>query len=222
MLPIDFFDLSTFEHASLFEENAPAWMALKRIKVMLSTMQLGLIEGVIEEGALLVNPELISIGAGSVVEAGAYIRGPCSIGRKCEVRHGAYIRGNVITGNGCVIGHATEMKNSILLNNACAAHFAYVGDTILGNRVNLGAGVKCANFRFDGKPIRVDGKESGLRKLGAIIGDDTHIGCNAVTMPGTLIGKRSRCYPCLNIGGVIAEDSTIKPSESHALQTENR
>lgn len=209
-MPSDFFDLSNFEHADLFDENAPAWRALTLLKSRLSTMQLGNIKGVVEEGAILVNPELISIGEGSVVEAGAYIRGPCFIGKGCEVRHGAYIRGDLITGDGCVIGHATEIKHSILLDNAHAAHFAYVGDTILGNRVNLGAGVKCANFRFDGKGIRVAEKESGMRKLGAIIGDDVQMGCNAVTMPGTLIGKRSYLYPCLNIRGVIPQDSIIK------------
>lgn len=195
MFASDFFDLSSFQHATLFEETF-VWETLKRIKVYLSTMQLGRIQGVVEDGAILVNPEKISLGKGSRIESGAYVKGPCFIGEDCEVRHGAYIRGDLITGNHCVIGHATEVKNAVFLDHAHAAHFAYVGDSILGNRVNLGAGVKCANFRFDGKNIRVAGVETGLRKLGAIIGDDAQIGCNAVTNPGTLICKRVRVYPC--------------------------
>lgn len=222
MHPSLFFDLSTFAHSPLFEGCECVWDAVGKIKVYLSTMQLGQIEGVVEEGAHLVNPELISIGAGSVVEAGATIVGPCWIGKENEVRQGAYIRGQVITGDHCVIGHATEVKNSLFFDHAKAPHFAYVGDSILGARVNLGAGVKCANFRFDGGLIRVGRKETGLRKLGAIIGDDAQIGCNSVTNPGTLIGKKAHCYPCLHIRGIIPAGTLLKESQPHALQTENR
>lgn len=210
----DFFELSSFVHSSLFEEDQPVWFALKRIQIYLESSKLGIIEGNVDKNAYLIHPELISIGPGSIVEPGAYIKGPCIIGADCEIRQGAYIRGHVIVGDRCVVGHATEVKHSIFLNDAHAGHFAYVGDSILGNRVNLGAGVKCANLRLDKKnvPISFGDKrlDTGLRKLGAIIGDDAQLGCNCVTNPGTLMGKKSCCYPCLAIQGFIPEDSLIK------------
>ncbi len=212
----DFFDLSSFAHAALFEEEEPVWSVLKRIHLYLQSIPLGKIEGTVEEGAYLVHPEWISIGPGSVVEAGAYIRGPCIIGEQCEVRHGAYIRGDFISGNQCVIGHATEVKNAIFLNGAQAGHFAYIGDSVLGNQVNVGAGTKCANLRLDRRnvPVQFGDKriDSGLRKFGAILGDEVQIGCNAVTNPGVLMGKKSRCFPCIAIQGYIPEGVTVKSS----------
>jgi len=158
--PSHFFNLTRFAYAPLFDEKAPVWEVLKKIGDFLLSGPLGKIEGVVEQGVFLVNPEEISIGKGTIVEPGAYIKGPCIIGDHCEIRQGAYIRGNVITGNGCIIGHATEVKNALFLDGAKAGHFAYVGDSILGNRVNLGAGTKCANLRFDGKNVPIfDGEK---------------------------------------------------------------
>lgn len=171
----------------------------------------------------MANPENISIGKGTVLEPGVYIKGPCIIGENCTIRHGAYIRGNLITGNGCVIGHDTEIKNSVMLNHAQAAHFAYLGDSILGNRVNLGAGTKCANLKLDHKNIAVRfGErliETGLKKFGAIIGDDSQTGCNSVTNPGTLFGKQVFCYPCLNVGGFVASKQLIRPSNKVVISS---
>lgn len=204
--PRDYFDLSTFAHASLFDESEPVWFVLKKIEGYLRSQTLGTILGRVESGAYLINPEEISIGKGTIVEPGAYIAGPCIIGENCQIRHSAYIRGNVIAGNRCVIGHTTEVKNSIFLDGAQAGHFAYVGDSILGNHVNLGAGTKCANLRFDGFPVpilwnnkRVD---SGLRKFGAILGDYAQTGCNSVTNPGTMMGKKSCLAPCATARGI--------------------
>jgi UDP-N-acetylglucosamine diphosphorylase / glucose-1-phosphate thymidylyltransferase / UDP-N-acetylgalactosamine diphosphorylase / glucosamine-1-phosphate N-acetyltransferase / galactosamine-1-phosphate N-acetyltransferase len=183
------------------------WDALHQLMPYLESAKLGRIEIDIPKTAYLVNPSQISIGKGSVVEPGAYIQGPVILGPGTIVRHGAYIRGYVVTGEGCIIGHATEVKHSIFLDRASAAHFNYVGDSILGNDVNLGAGVKLANFRLDHLPITFmfQGKKviTNLKKMGAVIGDETQIGCNAVTSPGTLIGPRSFCYPCMNIKGVL-------------------
>lgn len=216
--PSEFFDLSHFGHASLFAREAPVWDALKKIGDYLLSGPLGKIEGTVETGAFLINPEEISIGKGTIVEAGAYIKGPCIIGENCEIRHSAYIRGNLIAGNGCVIGHATEIKNAVFFDKAKAGHFAYVGDSILGNRVNLGAGTKCANLRFDGKSIPIiDGEKrfnSGLRKFGAIFGDDTQTGCNSVTNPGTLMGPGSALGPCAAIRGVIPKSYVVKAAEN--------
>ena len=211
-----FFDLSQFKHAALFKGCKYVWEILPRIKTYLENYPLGSIEVDVPHGTYLINPEKISIGKGSVLEPGAYIKGPCIIGENCSVRHGAYIRGDFIAGNGCVIGHDTEVKNSIMLDKSQAGHFAYLGDTILGNRVNLGAGTKCANLKLDHKNIIIHFEdqtiETGLRKMGAIMGDDCQTGCNSVTNPGTLMGRQVFCYPCTNFGGFVASKHVIRPS----------
>ncbi len=183
------FDLSKYAHADLFKSGDYVWQALSNITAYLEAFPLGKSEALVDKGAYLVHPELISLGPGTVIEPGAYIKGPCILGSDCQVRHGAYIRGFVIAGDRCVIGHATEVKNSIFLDGALAAHFAYVGDSILGNETNLGAGTKCANLRFDGKEVTVKGIATQRRKLGLLMGDHAQTGCNAVTNPGTLIEK---------------------------------
>lgn len=214
--PEYFFDLSQFAFADIFKDCTYVWEALSRIKTYLKKLPLGKIEVEIPEGSYLIHPELISIGKGTLVDPGVYIKGPCFIGENCSVRQGAYIRGDFISGNGCVIGHDTEVRNVLMLDKVQAAHFAYLGDTILGNRVNLGAGTKCANLKLDHKNIAVHFEEqlieTGLKKFGAIIGDDCQLGCNSVTNPGTLFGKQVLCYPCLNVGGLVASKQLIRPS----------
>jgi acetyltransferase-like isoleucine patch superfamily enzyme len=164
-------------------------------------------------GAVLMDSN-IHIGEGTVVEPGALIKGPSIIGNYTEVRQGAYLRGNCLIGSRCVVGHTTEVKHSIMLDDSKAGHFAYIGDSILGNHVNLGAGTKLANLKIVDveMKIKVEGKiyETGLRKLGAILGDFTETGCNSVTSPGTLLGKASLVYPCVNMpGGFYPERSII-------------
>jgi len=164
-------------------------------------------------GAVLFDSN-IYIGEGTVVEPGALIKGPSIIGNHTEVRQGAYLRGNCLIGDRCVVGHTTEVKHSIMLDDAKAGHFAYIGDSILGNHVNLGAGTKLANLKIVDveMKLRVEGKvyETGLRKLGAILGDYTETGCNSVTSPGTLLGKASLMYPCVNMpGGFYPERSIV-------------
>ena len=153
---------------------------------------------VLMAGALLMNGP-IQLGRGVLVESGALIKGPAIIGDRTEIRQGAYIRGFCLAGRRCVIGHTTEVKHSIFLDDAKAGHFAYLGDSILGNRVNLGAGTKLANLRFLGGEVQIktDGGPvaSGMRKLGAIMADDVQTGCNSVTNPGTLLGRRAILMP---------------------------
>jgi UDP-N-acetylglucosamine diphosphorylase / glucose-1-phosphate thymidylyltransferase / UDP-N-acetylgalactosamine diphosphorylase / glucosamine-1-phosphate N-acetyltransferase / galactosamine-1-phosphate N-acetyltransferase len=214
--PSEYFDLTSFAHVALFDFDEPVWSSLDKIGDYLLASLLGDIRGEVAQGAYLVKPEEISIGKGTIVEPGAYIQGPCIIGENCQIRHGAYIRGNVITGNQCIIGHATEVKNSIFLEGAQAGHFAYVGDSILGNHVNLGAGTKCANLRFDNHPVHIIWQgvriNSGRRKLGAIFGDLVQTGCNSVTNPGTLMGRESRLAPCAAAHGVVPEKYLVKNS----------
>ncbi|MCI5168086.1 MAG: hypothetical protein D3903_18865 [Candidatus Electrothrix sp. GM3_4] len=141
----------------------------------------------------------IQLGKGVLIESGALIKGPAVIGDHTEVRQGAYLRGYCLTGKRCVIGHTTEVKHSIFLNDAKAGHFAYLGDSILGNDANLGAGTKFANLRFLPGNVQVKTDkgviDTGLRKLGAILGDRVQTGCNSVTNPGTLIGPDGILMP---------------------------
>lgn len=212
--PEQFFDLENYEHKALFTNCTFVWQALSNITPYLESYKLGTHNATKQELAYLINPETITIGQGTIIEPGAYIKGPCIIGKNCTIRHSAYIRGHAIIGDNCIVGHTTEMKHSILLNHALAAHFAYIGDTILGNHTNLGAGTKCANLRLQGDPVIVrHGDESistGLRKFGAIIGDHCQIGCNVVLNPGTLLGKYTQSHPSLNFGGFIPEKSTVR------------
>ena len=153
---------------------------------------------VIMAGAVLLGRQ-IKLGQGILIESGAMIKSPAIIGDQTEVRQGAYLRGYCLTGRGCVLGHTTEIKHSIFLNKAKAGHFAYLGDSILGENTNLGAGTKFANLRFLDGNITIRTKDgfidTGRRKFGAILGDNTQTGCNSVTSPGTLIGKDSFLLP---------------------------
>lgn len=153
---------------------------------------------VLYEGSYIFD-ENIEIKEGSVVEPGALIKGPTILGKNTEVRQGAYIRGNCVTGDNCIIGHATEMKSTLMFDRVTAGHFAYMGDSILGHDVNLGAGTKLANLNITGTKImlRIDGQKykTGLKKFGAVLGDGVETGCNSVTSPGTLMGKGSILVP---------------------------
>lgn len=141
----------------------------------------------------------IKIGRGVLIEPGAMISSPTFVDDQTVIRQGAYVRGYCLFGKRCVVGHVTEVKHSIFLDDAKAGHFAYLGDSILGNNANLGAGTKLANLRFTSGNVQVktpDGSlDSGLRKFGAILGDNVQTGCNSVTNPGTLIGPRSMVLP---------------------------
>ncbi|MGL4208888.1 MAG: glucose-1-phosphate thymidylyltransferase [Candidatus Adiutrix sp.] len=149
-------------------------------------------------GAVLCD-NMIEIGPGAIVESASFIKGPTIIGPNSEVRQGAYVRGAVMSCPKAVIGHATEAKNTLLLNGAKAGHFAYLGDSILGCGVNLGAGTKLANLKMNENPyfFKFDGDEFVVkrRKFGAIIGDYGETGCNSVTNPGTILAKNAKILP---------------------------
>ncbi len=216
-----FFSLQRYAHKALWKEGEPVWSALSSLSDYLNGCALGKIEIKIPKGVHLENPESISIGKGTVIEPGVYIKGPCVIGKKCVIRHGAYLRESVVIGDFCAIGHSAELKHSILLDSANATHFVYVGDSILGNSVNLAAGVKCANVRLDKREVRFafEGKkyETGLKKAGAILGDGVQIGCNCVLNPGTLVGKECVSYPLQNLSGYIPSRSLMKSGTIESL-----
>lgn len=146
----------------------------------------------------------------AVIGPHAYVQGPAWIGAGAQVGHAAMLRGNVVVGPGAKVGHATEVKRSILFDDAKAPHFNYVGDSVLGVGVNLGAGVKLANFKTDGGRIAVGGEPTGLRKLGAMLGHGVSIGCNAVLNPGTVVGPDTVIYPGAVVHGVIAARTMVK------------
>lgn len=210
--PADLFDLTQTEHAAIFEGCAYAWDALKRINDYvdrhLHPQLRNRCEGVAYVG------ERVFIGEGTVVEDGAMIKGPAIIGRNCQIRHNAYIRDHVIIGDGCVIGNSCELKNSLLFNGCQVPHFNYVGDSILGFKAHLGAGVKISNIKIvpgnvtvekDGVPF-----DTGLRKFGALLGDRADIGCNAVLNPGSIIGRGATVYPCVNWRGMLPANMIAK------------
>lgn len=167
---------------------------------------------VIHAGAVFMDDQ-VHIAPGAVVEPGALLKGPSFIGPGTEVRQGAYLRGGCLVGRGCVVGHTTEMKNTAMLDGAKAGHFAYLGDSILGREVNLGAGTKLANLKIIDRPFHIKVGEQvytiSRRKFGAIIGDHTETGCNSVTNPGTVLGKRVLVAPCQSVPGGFHPAQTI-------------
>lgn len=166
------------------------------------------IEGDVHPTAVLEGP--VVLGEGARVAPHAYVIGPAWIGRDVLVGHGAHVRGGAIIMDGAYVGHACEVKHSILRPGATVAHFNYVGDSIVGARVNLGAGVKLANVKNDGGDVEVRGLSTGRRKLGSILGDDVRVGCNAVCAPGTVVGRGSWIYAGASVRGVVPSESIVK------------
>jgi NDP-sugar pyrophosphorylase family protein len=210
--PADLFDLSQSEHSAIFDGCEYAWEALKKIEAyLLANLRPALrnrCQGVPYIG------EKVFIGEGTMVEDGVMIKGPAIIGRNCEIRHNAYIREQVIIGDNCMIGNSCEVKNSILFNHAVAPHFNYIGDSILGHRAHLGAGVKISNFKIvpGNVTVAIGGNsfDTGLRKFGALLGDGAEVGCNAVLNPGSIVGRGSIIYPSTNWRGVLGANMIVK------------
>jgi NDP-sugar pyrophosphorylase family protein len=207
----ELFDLAQTEHAALFDGCQFAWEALKKIEPYLARVAKQ-------------NPpprfpgasigDRVVIGAGTTVEPGAMIKGPAIIGKNCQIRHNAYIRENVILGDGCVVGNSSELKNALLFNGAQVPHFNYAGDSILGHKAHLGAGVICSNLKSlpGNVTVMVDGKpmDTGLRKFGALMGDGAEAGCNSVLNPGSVIGRGAIIYPGVNWRGFLPANSIAK------------
>ncbi|HEV3409691.1 MAG TPA: UDP-N-acetylglucosamine diphosphorylase [Chthoniobacterales bacterium] len=219
--PDEFLALEHTAHSKLFENQRYVWDALKQIA---SYLQFRLKPEV--RGELLGKPFIsnaVFVGRGTIIEQGAVLKGPAWIGENCEVRSGCYVRENVIVGNGVVLGNSCEFKNSILFDEAQVPHFNYVGDSILGYRAHLGAGVILSNVKLDHAEISVvasDGSiATGLRKFGAIIGDRTEVGCNAVINPGSVLGRDCVVYPGANFRGVLVASSILKVRQTVQVLT---
>jgi UDP-N-acetylglucosamine diphosphorylase / glucose-1-phosphate thymidylyltransferase / UDP-N-acetylgalactosamine diphosphorylase / glucosamine-1-phosphate N-acetyltransferase / galactosamine-1-phosphate N-acetyltransferase len=210
--PSDLLDLEHTAHSKLFENQKYVWEALKQIA---SYLQFRLKPAVL--GELLGKPFIsrnIFVGAGTIIEQGAVLKGPAWIGENCHIRSGCYVRENVIAGNGVVMGNSCEFKNSILFDEAQVPHFNYVGDSILGYRAHLGAGVILSNVKLNRGEIAVAAPDenipTGLTKFGAIVGDRTEIGCNAVINPGAVLGRDCIIYPGVSFRGVLPDASIVK------------
>jgi NDP-sugar pyrophosphorylase family protein len=213
--PEGFFDLVHTKHAGLFAEGEPVWTALHRILPYLERF----VDGWDVASTARISPRaeighFVRIGEGTVVEPFATIKGPAWIGDQCTIRSGAYLREGVIAGDGVMFGNSCEFKNCLLFDHAEVPHFNYVGDSILGYKAHLGAGVILSNVRLDRDTVivDVDGERisSELRKFGAIVGDYAEIGCNSVLSPGSLIGRHSVLYPGSQWRGSLPSGSVVK------------
>ncbi len=208
----DLFDLSQTEHAALFEGCEYAWDALKRLKTYVAATVRPELHNRCEGVAFIGNQ--VYIGPGTVVEDGAMIKGPAIIGSNCQIRHNAYIREDVIVGDGCVVGNSSELKTAVLFNNCQVAHFNYVGDSILGFKAHLAAGTIISNVKLirGNVTVEIDGRsiDTGLRKFGALMGDHTEAGCNAVINPGSILGRGAVVYPNVNWRGILAANMIAK------------
>lgn len=158
--------------------------------------------------------EAVWVGKGTRISPSAYIQGPAIIGHDCDIRHCAFIRASVITGDNCVVGNSTELKNAVLFDNVQVPHFNYVGDSVMGYKSHLGAGVILSNVKSISGNIKVNHQgehiDTGLRKFGAMIGDHVEIGCNAVIAPGSVIGRDCIVYPLTFSRGVLPESHILK------------
>ncbi|MDE7086616.1 MAG: UDP-N-acetylglucosamine pyrophosphorylase [Clostridia bacterium] len=153
------------------------------------------------------------VHSGATVAPTAYIGGPAIICEGAEIRHCAYIRGSALVGKNCVVGNSTELKNVILFDGVQVPHYNYVGDSILGYKAHMGAGSITSNVKSDKTNVVIHADcdvPTGLKKMGAMLGDFVEVGCNSVLNPGTVIGRRSQLYPLSSVRGVIPADSIYK------------
>lgn len=158
----------------------------------------------------------IWIAKSAKVAPSACLNGPCIVGKDAEVRHCAFVRGNALIGEGSVVGNSTELKNVIIFNCVQVPHYNYVGDSILGYKSHMGAGSITSNVKSDKTLVVIKGKdvsiETGMKKVGAMLGDYVEVGCNSVLNPGTVIGRNSNVYPTSMVRGVVPENSIFKKS----------
>ena len=205
----DLYDLNETIAAELFDGLTYPWEALPKIGEFIKKL-----------GAALDPEEYDKVGQdvwiakSANVFPSAYIHGPAIIGKEAEVRHCAFIRGNALVGEGAVVGNSTELKNVVLFNKVQVPHYNYVGDSVLGFKSHMGAGSITSNVKSDKTLVVVkNGEEkieTGLKKMGAMLGDHVEVGCNSVLNPGTVIGRNSNVYPTSCVRGVIPAGHIFK------------
>ena len=209
----DLYDLKETIAVDIFDGLKFPWEVLPKIKDFIIKLGETLPEDRYERKG-----EDIWIAKSAKVFPSAYIAGPCIIDEEAEVRHCAFIRGSAIVGKGCVVGNSTELKNVILFNKVQVPHYNYVGDSILGLKAHMGASSITSNAKSDKTLVVVksDGEniETGLKKFGAMLGDNVEVGCNSVLNPGTVVGRSTNIYPTSCVRGYIPANSIYKDSSN--------
>ena len=205
----DLYNLEETMAKPLLENLTYPWEALPKIGEFIIELGNKLDKEIYES-----NGENIWIAKTANIYPTAFIKGPAIIGENAEVRHCAFIRGNAIVGNNAVVGNSTELKNVILFNNVQVPHYNYVGDSILGYKAHMGAGSITSHVKSDKKLVIVKDDnekiETGLKKFGAMIGDNVEVGCGSVLNPGSIIGRNTNIYPLSSVRGVVPADSIYK------------
>lgn len=213
-------DLSKTLAKELLESKTYPWEVLPQISSFI--LKLG---NTLSEEEYEKKGENVWIAKSAKVAPTAYINGPAIIGKEAEVRHCAFIRGNALVGEGAVVGNSTELKNVILFDKVQVPHYNYVGDSILGYKSHMGAGSITSNVKSDKKLVVVKGKEirieTGLKKFGAMLGDEVEVGCGSVLNPGTVVGSHSNIYPLSSVRGVVPANSIYKNKNEVVEKTED-
>ena len=203
------YDLTETIAAELFTEAEYPWEVLPRIHDFILELGKRLPEEIYEKRG-----EDIWVAKNAKVAPTACLNGPLIIDEEAEIRHCAFVRGNAIVGKGAVVGNSTELKNVVLFNKVQVPHYNYVGDSILGYKAHMGAGSITSNVKSDKKLITIKGPDgnidTGIKKIGAFLGDNVEIGCGSVLNPGTIIGRNSNIYPLSSVRGCIKSGSIYK------------
>lgn len=205
----DLLDLNETIAAKIFEGHTYPWEVLPKIADFIIELGNSLSEEEYEKRG-----KNIWIAKDSEIAETAFINGPVIIGKGAQIRHCAFIRGNAIVGEGAVVGNSTELKNVILFNKVQVPHYNYVGDSILGYKSHMGAGSITSNVKSDKTLVTIQKNsekiKTGLKKMGAILGDNVEVGCNSVLNPGTVVGRSTNIYPLSMVRGYIPENSIYK------------
>ena len=203
------YDLNKTIAADIFKDCTYPWEVLAKIGDFIKELGKTLSEDEYEQRA-----EDVWVAKSATVYPTAYINGPCIIGKEAEERHCAFIRGKTIVGEGAVVGNSTELKNVILFNKVQVPHYNYVGDSILGYKAHMGAGSITSNVKSDKKLITIKAPDmpidTGIKKIGAFLGDGVEVGCGSVLNPGTIVGRNSNIYPLSSVRGFVPAGSIYK------------
>ena len=215
----ELFDLNETIAAELFEGSTYPWEVLPKIHEFILNLGEKLPGDMFEKRG-----EDVWIAKSAKVAPTACLNGPLIVDEEAEIRHCAFIRGNAIVGKGAVVGNSTELKNVVLFNKVQVPHYNYVGDSILGYKSHMGAGSITSNVKSDKTLVVVKGEgiqvETGLKKMGAMLGDHVEVGCNSVLNPGTIIGRNSNIYPVSCVRGVIPAGHIFKAQDQVVMKKE--
>ena len=207
----DLYDLSHTKAAAYLSSFTYPWEALNGIGQMIEEIGQQLPQAEYEQIF-----HSVWVHRTAVIAPTAYLGAPCIIGADTEVRHGAFIRGSALVGDGCVVGNSVELKNVILFDGVQVPHYNYVGDSILGYKAHMGAGSLTSNVKSDKSLVTIHTQPpipTGIKKVGAMLGDFVEVGCNSVLNPGTVIGRNSNVYPTSSVRGVIPANSIYKSKD---------